>query len=81
MKKRPSPIVSIHDWSTLTVGDVVEVRRHGVVDARGRVVYAAEDGSSIWLFKDGAMGLKKFLSADNVRVNIPAGEIVDPSRM
>jgi hypothetical protein len=69
MKKWPIPIVSIQDWSTLTVGEIVEVRRHGVVDARGRVVYAAEDGSSVWLFQEGAMGLRKFLSADNVKIS------------
>lgn len=52
----------------MALGETVEVRRHGVIEARGRINDISVDGSFLWLMQDGALGRRIFRAKDNIRI-------------
>lgn len=68
MKKRQPQGLDIRDWTTLEPGEHVQIRRHGVLEAQGRIDEITPDGTLMWIQQDHALGRRLFHTGDIIRV-------------
>ncbi len=73
-----SPAIPVHNWSTLSRSDEVEVRRNGRFIAAGRIDMLALDGSMVWILKEQGNDRALFLRSDGINLYRRAGKGTRP---